>query len=171
MLEIDHPDTQAHKRKALGETPAHVRYMPVDFEHDFLAQALTEAGLDPAQRSCVVWEGVFSYLSTEAIDLTLAALVETCTPDSTVILTYVDQRVLDQSTPRPQPWVAAVHNVAEPFRTGLHPEHAASFFAARNLTLYRDETTTEAATRLQVADAETIPSFYHLATLKIPPTE
>lgn len=166
VFEIDHPDTQTHKRKTLGATPAHVRYIPVDFERDSLAEALAGAGVGPAKRSCVVWEGIFSYLSARAIDLTLAALIETCAPGSTVILTYVDQRVLDQPDPWPEPWVTAVHNVAEPFRTGLHPEHAAAFFAKRNLTLCRDETTTEAAARLQVADSHTIPSLYHLATLK-----
>lgn len=166
VFEIDHPATQTHKREALGTTPAHVRYVPVDFEHDPLASALTNAGLNPTQQTCVVWEGVFSYLSTDAIDQTLAALVETCAPDSLIILTYVDQRVLDGSSPRPQPWIAAVRNAAEPFRTGLHPNHAAAFFAARNLTLCHDETTTEAATRLGAARPETIPSFYHLTTLK-----
>jgi methyltransferase (TIGR00027 family) len=167
VFEIDHPSTQARKREALGMTPAHVRYVPLDFERDSLAHSLTDAGLDPGRQSCVVWEGVFSYLSAEAIDLTLAALVETCAPGNLIILTYVDQRVLDESNPRPQPWVAAVRSVAEPFRTGLRPEHAASFFAARNLRLCCDETTTEAATRLCVTQPERIPSFYHLATLEV----
>jgi methyltransferase (TIGR00027 family) len=167
VFEIDHPTTQAWKREALGVTPTHVRYVPVDFERDSLGRALTDAGLDPSQRSCVVWEGVFSYLSVEAIDLTLAALVKTCAPESLIILTYLDQRVLDQSSPQSLPWIAAVRNVAEPFRTGLHPEHAASFFAARNLMLRHDETTTEAATRLRLARSEMIPGLYHLATLSV----
>jgi len=166
-FEIDHPATQAHKRKTLGPTAAHVRYVPVDFEHDPLADALTDAGLDPSQRSCVVWEGVFSYLSTDAIDRTLAALVQTCQPSSVVILTYIDQHVLDRSSSQPEPWIAAVRSVAEPFRTGLDPEHAGSFFAERSLTLCNDETTTEAAGRLGVTHPETIPSFYHLATLEV----
>jgi methyltransferase (TIGR00027 family) len=169
VFEIDHPTTQAHKREALGATPAAVRYVPVDFEHDSLGQALADAGLDPDLRSCVVWEGVFSYLSAEAIDLTLAALVEACAAGSLIILTYVDRRALDPSSSQAQPWIAAVSNVAEPFRTGLHPEHAASFFAARDLRLCGDETTTEAATRLHVAHPEAIPGIYHLATLSIRP--
>ena len=167
VFEIDHPSTQARKRRALEGTPAHVRYVPVNFERDSLGRALRDAGLDPAQRSCVVWEGVFSYLSAEAIDLTLGALVQTCAPDSLIILTYVDQRALEQSSAEPQPWIAAVRDVAEPFRTGLHPERAASFFAARNLTLLRDQTTTEVATDLRVPHPEAIPGFYHLATLSI----
>lgn len=167
VFEVDHPATQARKREALGAASANVRYVPIDFERDPLLRALTDAGVDPRKRSCVVWEGVFSYLSAEAIDLTLAALVEACAPGSVIVLTYVDQRVLDESSPRPQAWIAAVRDVAEPFRTGLRPEHAASFFAARNLTLRHDETTTEAARRLGVSHAETIPSFYHLAVIEV----
>lgn len=167
VFEVDHPATQARKRAALGTTPANVRYVPVDFEHDSLLEALTGAGLDPARRSCVVWEGVFSYLSADAIDLTLAALVRACAPGSVVVLTYIDQRALDESGSQPKAWMTAVRDVAEPFRTGLHPEHAASFFAARELRLCSDETTTEAAARLRVRHAEAIPSFYHLATLEV----
>ena len=167
VFEVDHPATQARKREALGATAAYVRYVPVDFERDSLTQALAEAGLDGGQRSCVVWEGVFSYLSAEAIDLTLAALVKACAPDSLIVLTYVDRRVLDGASSQPEPWIAAVQNVAEPFRSGLNPDDASSFFAERNLKLCSDETTTEAAGRLCVAHPETIPSFYHLATLEV----
>jgi methyltransferase (TIGR00027 family) len=85
VFEVDHPVTQARKRRALGALAERVRYVPVDFERDSLAPALIDAGFDPSQRACVVWEGVFSYLTPEAIDVTLTALVELCPPASQIL--------------------------------------------------------------------------------------
>jgi methyltransferase (TIGR00027 family) len=167
VFEVDHPITQARKRKARGTVAARVRYVPLDFESDRLVPALTDAGLDVDKRTCVVWEGVFSYLTPEAIDVTLAALVELCAPDSQIVLTYVDQRAIDGHSARSQAWFTAVSDVGEPFRTGLHPSQAPAFFAARGLGLRSDESTADAAQRLGVGNAHTIPGFYRLATLAV----
>jgi methyltransferase (TIGR00027 family) len=165
VFEVDHPTTQAHKRAALGMTPPNVRYVPLDFEHDSLTEALVDAGLSRNERTCVVWEGVFSYLTPEAIDGTLNHLVELCAPGSQIVLTYVDQRALEDPLSMAPAWLAAVKAVDEPFRTGLHPTQARAFFAERDLTILGDESTTEAASRLGVAKAQMIPSLYRLATL------
>jgi len=166
-FEVDHPSTQAHKRAVLGPLPERIRYVPVDFEHDRLLPALVDAGFDRDQRSCVLWEGVFSYLTPEAIDATLGALVELCPPGSPILLTYVDQRALDAPGAYPDAWLTVVRDVGEPFRTGLDPSQAEAFFAQRRLSLRHDESTTEAAVRLGVAGGHGIPDFYRLATLVV----
>lgn len=168
VFEVDHPMTQTRKCEALGAVPANVRYVPVDLERDPLAPALAEHGFDRDEPTCVVWEGVFSYLTPEAIDLTLSVLVELCAPGSRILLTYVDERALVAPRSTAPAWLAAVQAVGEPFRTGLHPERAATFFAERGLRLCTDESTTQASVRLGVANARTIPSFYRLATLETP---
>ncbi len=167
VFEADHPLTQMRKRKALGTISENVRYIPVDFEHDSLTAALTEHGFDSSKRTCVVWEGVFSYLTPEAIKETLSALVELCAPASQIFLTYVDQRALEDPQSQGYAWFAAVQAVGEPFRTGLHPARASAFFAQRGLILRHDESTTEAAHRLGVNKAQTIPSLYRLAALEV----
>lgn len=169
VFEIDHPATQARKRAALGHVAERIRYVPLDFESDALQPALIDAGLVQSQRTCVLWEGVFSYLTPQAIDVTLAALAEVCAPGSQILLTYVDQRFLDRSSPHPEAWVRAVNDAGEPFQTGIDPIHAQAFFAARNLTLQGDESTTQAARRLGVPKAHTIPDMYRIATLQIAP--
>lgn len=166
-FEVDHPDTQARKRKVAGTNAAHVHYVPLDLESDRLVPALIDAGFDLQQRTCVVWEGVFSYLTPESIDVTLAALVELCAPGSQMILTYVDQRAIDAPKAQSQAWFTAVSDVGEPFRTGLDPDHASAFFAARGLSLLRDDSTADAAARLGRGNARTIPAFYRLATLAV----
>jgi methyltransferase (TIGR00027 family) len=167
VFEVDHPLTQARKRAALGHAPEHIRYVPLNFERDRLAPALSNAGFDLDQRTCVVWEGVFSYLTPEAIDVTLAALVELCARASQIVLTYVDQRALDGHSAHSQAWFTAVRDVGEPFRTGLDPDHARAFFAARGLALLGDESTADAAQRLGTDNAHTIPAFYRLATVAV----
>jgi methyltransferase (TIGR00027 family) len=167
VFEVDHPVTQARKRAAIGPVPERIRYVPLDFESDALQPALIGAGLDPSQRTCVLWEGVFSYLSLQAIDMTLATLVEVCTPGSQVLLTYVDQRFIDTTRPQAGAWLTAVRDAGEPFQTGIDPSQAPAFFAARKLTMQRDESTTQAAFELGVPGAHTIPDMYRLATLRI----
>jgi methyltransferase (TIGR00027 family) len=147
-FEVDHPDTQARKREAAAAHAAHVRYVALDLESERLVPALIEAGFDLEQRTCVVWEGVFSYLTPESIDVTLAALVELCAPGSRIVLTYVDQRAMDAPKAASDAWFTAVSDVGEPFRTGLDPDHACAFFAARGLGLLSDESTADAARRL-----------------------
>lgn len=169
VFEVDHPVTQQRKREVLGTGTEHVRYVSVDFETDALAGSLSAAGFDRTQRSCIVWEGVFSYLTAEAIDGTLGALMEACAPASQLLLTYVDELYLDGSAQQSKAWTDAVRDVGEPFRTGLAPHHAADFFAARGLRLSSDESTTQAASRLHVAGAHTIPGMYRLATLEVAP--
>ncbi len=170
VFEIDHPVTQARKRAALGHVPERIRYIPLDFESDALQPALIDAGLEQSQRTCVLWEGVFSYLTRQAIDLTLAVLVEVCAPGSEILLTYVDQRFLDAASPRAGAWLTAVRDAGEPFQTGLDPIQAPAFFAVRNLALLNDESTTQSARRLGVPGAQTIPDLYRLATLQVTPT-
>ena len=75
VFEVDHPATQAWKRRRLAEAtiavPATVVYVPVDFEREALAERLAEAGLDPSVRTFFTWLGVVPYLTSDAIDLTL----------------------------------------------------------------------------------------------------
>jgi methyltransferase (TIGR00027 family) len=162
VYEVDHPATQARKRARISPPPPHVRYVPVDFEHDSLPNALTAAGFDPGQRTCLLWEGVFSYLTPEAIDATLAAIAALCGPGSRVLITYVDEQALTGTGA----WLTAVRDAGEPFQTGLDPARASEFFFARALKLSGDESTREAAMRFGVAGAENIPGFYRLATLE-----
>ena len=161
VFEIDHPLTQARKRDRRRRCSREISYLPVDFEREGLAEALRRSSFVPGIPSCVIWEGVFSYLTAEAIDATLAALRELCAPESRLLLTYIAESALE----RPSAWVRAVVDAGEPFRTTLTPASSLSFFAERSMSLLNDESTREAALRLGVADAETIPDFYRLATL------
>lgn len=78
VFEVDHPATQAWKRRRLAEAgiaiPDSLTYAPVDFERDTLSERLAEAGLDPARRTVFTWLGVVPYLTKEAIASTLSQI-------------------------------------------------------------------------------------------------
>ncbi|MBO9560773.1 MAG: class I SAM-dependent methyltransferase [Caulobacter sp.] len=78
VFEVDHPATQAWKRRRLDEAgiaiPADVVHAPVDFEREALLDGLAAAGLDLAGRTFFIWLGVVPYLTPEAVRATLTAI-------------------------------------------------------------------------------------------------
>lgn len=78
IFEVDHPATQAWKRRRLEqagiERPDSLIYAPVDFESDTLLHGLNAVGFDATQRTFFIWLGVVPYLTEKAIDLTLGAI-------------------------------------------------------------------------------------------------
>jgi methyltransferase (TIGR00027 family) len=75
VFEVDHPSTQAEKRRRLAiagvAAPAHLHFAPCDFERQGLAEALAEAGFDANARAAFNWLGVTPYLTSEAVETTL----------------------------------------------------------------------------------------------------
>ncbi|MEV0562572.1 SAM-dependent methyltransferase [Dactylosporangium sp. NPDC050588] len=168
-FEVDHPATQATKRRRLGR---HARpgvvFAPADLITDDLATVLRAAGLDPSKRTVVIWEGVTNYLSAEAVDATLRALATLCPAGSTVIFTYVDRGVLDGTArfPGAAEWHAAVRRQGEPWTFGLDPAAVPAYLAARGLRLEEDLSTRAAAALLLPAPrqaAEPTAEFYRVA--------
>jgi len=75
IFEVDHPATQAWKRQCLAQAaiavPAALTYVPLDFERETLAAALSAAGFDCAPASFFSWLGVVPYLTEPAVFCTL----------------------------------------------------------------------------------------------------
>jgi len=76
VFEIDRPGPQEWKRRRLGElglgTPAHLRFVPVDFEAgDTWWERLAASGFDSGRPAVVASTGVSMYLTKEAIVATL----------------------------------------------------------------------------------------------------
>jgi methyltransferase (TIGR00027 family) len=78
VFELDHPATQAEKRRRLAEAriaePAHIAYVAHDFERGSMTDALEAGGLDPRKRTFVLWLGVTPYLTEAAVYATLGEL-------------------------------------------------------------------------------------------------
>jgi len=75
VFEVDHPATQAWKRRRLAEAaiplPPTLTFAPVDFERETLADGLAAAGFDPAKQAFFTWLGVVPYLTEQAVFSTL----------------------------------------------------------------------------------------------------
>ena len=99
VFEVDHPATQADKlarvQAIFGMIPAHVAYVPVDFNTQTLEQRLPESGYDPNLKTLFIWQGVTMYLTTEAVDETLRFVVQHSAPGSAIIFDYIYRLVLD----------------------------------------------------------------------------
>ncbi|MDG4665042.1 SAM-dependent methyltransferase [Mycobacterium sp. 236(2023)] len=81
-------------RHALGEVPASVHLVPVDFERDALIPALESHGYRRDQRTFFIWEGVTQYLTPEAVRSTLSQL-SGAAAGSRLVFTYVRQDFID----------------------------------------------------------------------------
>jgi methyltransferase (TIGR00027 family) len=78
VFEVDFPATQERKRASLAAAalplPANLTFVPLDFEHQTLAQGLAEAGFDPNLPAFCGWLGVVPYLSLQAFRSTLETI-------------------------------------------------------------------------------------------------
>jgi methyltransferase (TIGR00027 family) len=91
VFEVDHPSTQAFKRRRTGGLPIEaraLRYVAVDFERDDLGERLSAAGHSASQPTTWIWEGVTMYLTIEAVRTTLAAVAARSAVGTTLVLTY-----------------------------------------------------------------------------------
>ena len=104
VFEVDHPATQQAKleklKKIFGQLPNHVIYVPVDFNQEALKKRVYESGFDKGLKTLFIWEGVTPYLTPEAIDDTLAFIVNNSGKDSAVIFDYVYTRLLQEASKR-----------------------------------------------------------------------
>jgi methyltransferase (TIGR00027 family) len=75
VFEVDHPATQAWKRRRLSDAgipvPDSVHFVPVDFETASLGERLAQAGLDRGAPTFFAWLGVTMYLTRPSIARTL----------------------------------------------------------------------------------------------------
>jgi methyltransferase (TIGR00027 family) len=168
VFEVDHPDTQAVKRRVLarvlGQLPAHVRFVAVDFDHDDLAVALADAGFRTGRPTYVLWEGVASYLTPEAVDATVRWAHDATGTPGELAFTYVHRGLIDGTVPFPhaEGWVRSVADAGEPFVFGFDPAELPTYLEERGWSLLEDLSTTEALTRLGL-DPTGVPAFYRIA--------
>jgi methyltransferase (TIGR00027 family) len=104
VFEVDHPASQATKLEKLeqifGSLPAHVVYVPIDFNIQRLDQRLFESGYDEGLKTLFIWQGVTQYLTMEAVDSTLAFIANHSGPGSAVIFDYMYPTLLDGTIKR-----------------------------------------------------------------------
>jgi methyltransferase (TIGR00027 family) len=143
VFEVDHPATQAWKKRLLREAaipvPPSVTYAPVDLERQTLEEGLAGCGLDRRAPTFFSWLGVSMYLSEEAIEATLG-VVGASAPGGGLALDYTVPRASLGWKGRLAHDVLArrVSSVGEPLRTFFRPDELARRLERAGLRSIRD---------------------------------
>jgi methyltransferase (TIGR00027 family) len=140
VFEVDHPATQKVKAERLKEVPAsladHVMRVPVDFNREKLNKRLSESGYDKELKTLFIWEGVTPYLTAQAVDETLAFVVNNSGRGTSIIFNYLVEPVGDGpndpemswwTVKRRQEWLDRYPEIGERLAFGI-PEGAVEEF-------------------------------------------
>jgi methyltransferase (TIGR00027 family) len=174
VFEVDHPDTQTAKRRALARVlsapPTHVRFVALDFNRHELASLMPAAGYRESARTFILWEGVTNYLTEGAVDTTLRWCARAA-PGSLLLFTYVHRDVLT----KPDAFIgterlfASLAKAGEKLTFGIEPSRLPEFLATRGLSLesdlgaaeYRERYFKDAARRMRGHE------FYRVALARV----
>jgi methyltransferase (TIGR00027 family) len=146
VFEVDHPATQAVKRKKIralfGSLPSHVAYVPVDFGREGLFESLRVSGFENTARTLFIWEGVTMYLTASAVDETLLFIARNSGEGSSVVFNYVDKSVADGTCrlEAAREWAMALAKLGEPIRFGIENGAVYEFLAKRGFETVENAT-------------------------------
>jgi methyltransferase (TIGR00027 family) len=142
VFEVDHPATQAVKRKVMSRigAPENLRFVAVDFERDDLVEKLRQAGFEFGRRSLVVWMGVTYYLTAEAMTRALSQIHTLGGAGMRFIFDYMLKEVVDGSSDNREALNKAriAAKLGEPWLFGLDPATVGPYLAAFNFKLLKD---------------------------------
>ncbi len=143
VFEVDHPATQAVKRKRLKKVvdppPPQVTFVPVDFDTQTLAERLTASGYEERCKTLFVWQGVVHYLTKEGVNSTLEFIAHHSAPGSAVIFDYVySDYMQDTSHGEVERMQRSARVTGEGLVFGIARGQAAPFLAQRGFTNIRD---------------------------------
>jgi methyltransferase (TIGR00027 family) len=127
VFEVDFPATQEGKRAMLAEAgiaiPENVTFVPLDFEHQTLAEGLAEAGVDRNQPAFFGWLGVVPYLTLEAFRSSIAAIAKFPAPTAVSFDFALSPEILNPRARMAFEMLAErVAAAGEPFRLFFTPE-------------------------------------------------
>jgi methyltransferase (TIGR00027 family) len=126
IFEVDHPATQAWKRRRLQETgigaPESLTFAPVDFEMQTLDEGLARAGFQVREPAFFSWLGVVIYLTKPAVRQTLA-FVASLASGSGIVFDYSPPPALMTKTQQiaHERLARQVAALGEPWRTYYGP--------------------------------------------------
>jgi len=140
VFEVDHPVTQAAKRKAIAGVvepfPANVNFVAVDFDRDALGDRLAASGYDASRRTLFVWQGVTMYLTPEGVYRTLGFVATHSAPGSAIVFDYLYSGVLSGSKTLGMRLVTRA--MGEHMTFGIDGARIAAFLEHRGFTAIRN---------------------------------
>jgi methyltransferase (TIGR00027 family) len=147
VFEIDHPDTQAEKlkrlKKVIDPLPAHVSFIPLDFNIQTLAECLLTpgSGYNAHAKTLFIWQGVTYFLTTQAVDSTLAFIANHSGPGSSVIFDYFYNETLrDTDRSDVKMMRRAARMTGEEYMFGIDQGQVEAFLTLRGFCEVRNAT-------------------------------
>ena len=153
VFEIDHPATQARKKRVLSEAGAtsHATYVEWDFAKRHVRElpaALAALGFDASKPSCTLWEGVTMYLNEVAIDASVRAVHAYASPGSAFVFNYVEAETLAKPSLLGHLASFVVNRAGEPFTWGFNPAQLPAWLAERGWVVEWNKGLRQLATEL-----------------------
>jgi methyltransferase (TIGR00027 family) len=149
-FEVDHPATQAAKLAALDglSWPDTVRFVPVDFQRDWMADRLLAAGWRPEVPTFWSWLGVTMYLTDDAVMATLSVIASGAA-GTTIVLNYTvhDDEVDPAELALRQAGATGVARQGEPWINFYRPSDFAASVGALGFSSVRTILSDELAKR------------------------
>lgn len=144
VFELDLPEPLHLKQtlvtKVLGKLPAHVAFVPVDFDRQDLEGVLAAAGFQKGLRTFFICEGVTQYITNEAVDRMFSTISGAAAEGSEIVFTYIHLGIID-GTARSyldQKMLFAVSQTGTPWIFGFAPSKLAEYLLQRGLELVED---------------------------------
>ncbi|MDX6698111.1 MAG: hypothetical protein QOE65_1508 [Solirubrobacteraceae bacterium] len=144
VFEVDLPELGAIKRakvrRIVGEPPANVRYVEIDFTRDDLGERLAASGHDRDAATLYLWSGVAPYLPQEAVREVLGFVGSHGSPDTSIAFDYCFGEVVDgaEESYGSRELLARVESIGEPLRSGIPRGETAAFVGECGLRLESD---------------------------------
>ncbi len=132
IFEIDRPATQELKKKRIAEIgiplPKSHFFLPVDFEQESLAEALSKSSFSTEVPAFFSWLGVTVYIQKEAVLQTLSDVASCAARGSKIVFTYCDPEPLEgkSSSAAFIRLLRATERRGEPMITGFRDEELSS---------------------------------------------
>lgn len=134
FIEIDHPATQAAKRKGLASAaPVNMKFVAVDLEQELIPQSLAR----DSRPMVVIAEGLLMYLRAEHIERLLASLQQSSAGPVRLMFSYMVRWPDGTSGFRPSSaWIGRwLAWRGEPFTWVLEPQAVGGFLARHHFVL------------------------------------
>jgi methyltransferase (TIGR00027 family) len=137
-FELDHPSTQAVKRRVLeehGAIPSGFALRPADLARASVEEVLRDSGFSPEEPAVFVAEGVIMYLTMAEVDAVLASVRRLTAPGSRLVFSLVASSGLRDRESGMGRTARLVALLGEPLRSSLDPDGLAAFTQERGFRL------------------------------------
>lgn len=134
VFEIDEPTMIRLKKEKvqeiIGSLPAHVTYVPIDFEQETLEDLkgkLRENGYRTEEQAVFILGGVVMYLTESAVDNLFRFIATSSGRGSSVAFTHMDLDKMRQLSDIPN----EIAKLGEPFKFGMPPKELVKYLEGR----------------------------------------